>query len=350
MGKTISFVKGKGSITHNNRDFVADNVDRDRMAWNEYYVRQPIREAYEQIFGPAVEEYNAKQKRKDRQIVDYLTDIKNSGNKEKQFYEIVVQIGKKEDTGVLDDNGELSEGAKAAKEILGGTKEFTVSGLSEVETVDLFADVELEYTGIVGEYTYANVKLLSDDEILKACEFKIDRDCDFQNGDVITVTITNNEYLAENYQVVPAELSKAFTVSGLDAYLTDIADIDLLPEEQIREIIDQYVADSQKEDDFIFSYSESAYYKTYFCIGDKNTIGADRNRLMIYISYDKYMDGTYRETVYAPLIFHDLIMSANGTVVLDYENASKRTHGTDIDKMIETLERDYTVDEVYIEY
>ena len=118
MGKTISFVKGKGSITHNNRDFIADNVDRDRMTWNEYYVRQPIKEAYEQIFGPTVEEYNAKQKRKDRKISDYLTDIKNSGNKEKQFYEIVVQIGKKEDTGVLDGNGELSEGAKAAKEIL----------------------------------------------------------------------------------------------------------------------------------------------------------------------------------------------------------------------------------------
>ena len=118
MGKTISFVKGKGSIAHNNRDFVADNVDRDRMAWNEYYVRQPIREAYMQIFGQAVEEYNAKQKRKDRQIVDYLTDIKNSGNKEKLFYEIVVQIGKKEDTGVLNDQGELSEDAKVAREIL----------------------------------------------------------------------------------------------------------------------------------------------------------------------------------------------------------------------------------------
>jgi len=31
MGKTISFVKGKGSIAHNNRDFKADNVDKDRM-------------------------------------------------------------------------------------------------------------------------------------------------------------------------------------------------------------------------------------------------------------------------------------------------------------------------------
>ena len=118
MGKTISFVKGKGSISHNNRDFITKNVDRERMAWNEYYVQQPIREAYQQIFGPAIAEYNAKQKRKDRQVTDYLTDIRNSGNKEKQFYEIVVQIGRMEDTGVLDVNGELSEVAKGAKEIL----------------------------------------------------------------------------------------------------------------------------------------------------------------------------------------------------------------------------------------
>lgn len=34
MGKTISFAKGKGSTSHNNRDFIAENVDRDRTAWN----------------------------------------------------------------------------------------------------------------------------------------------------------------------------------------------------------------------------------------------------------------------------------------------------------------------------
>ena len=63
MGKTISFVKGKGSLSHNNRDFVADNVDKDRMDWNIYYIQQSLREAYDQIFGAAIEEYNAKQKR-----------------------------------------------------------------------------------------------------------------------------------------------------------------------------------------------------------------------------------------------------------------------------------------------
>lgn len=118
MGKTISFVKGKGSISHNNRDFIAENVDRERTAWNVEYIKQPIREAYDQLFGEAIAEYNAKQKRKDRQVTDYLNDIKNSSNGEKQFYEIVVQIGKKDDTGVLDSEGNLSVDAKTASEIL----------------------------------------------------------------------------------------------------------------------------------------------------------------------------------------------------------------------------------------
>ena len=118
MGKTISFVKGKGSISHNNRDFIAENVDRERTAWNVEYIKQPIREAYDQLFGEAIAEYNAKQKRKDRKVTDYLNDIKNSGNGEKQFYEIVVQIGKKDDTGVMDSEGNLSVDAKAASEIL----------------------------------------------------------------------------------------------------------------------------------------------------------------------------------------------------------------------------------------
>ena len=118
MGKTISFVKGKGSISHNNRDFIAEDVDRNRTAWNVEYIKQPIREAYDQLFGEAIAEYNAKQKRKDRQVTDYLNDIKNSKNGEKQFYEIVVQIGKKDDTVVLDAEGNLSMDAKAASEIL----------------------------------------------------------------------------------------------------------------------------------------------------------------------------------------------------------------------------------------
>lgn len=118
MAKTISFVKGKGSLRHNNREFIANNIDEARVPWNTVYIQKPLQEAYEEIFGNAVSEYNAKQKRSDRKIDDYLTKIKNSGNNEKQFYETVVQIGKRDDTGVLDENGNLTEAAKVARDIL----------------------------------------------------------------------------------------------------------------------------------------------------------------------------------------------------------------------------------------
>ncbi|GFI24999.1 hypothetical protein IMSAGC012_00105 [Lachnospiraceae bacterium] len=116
--KTISFPKGRGHLTHNNRDFICNNVVPERTAWNRIYIQEPLKDAYEKCFGQALRDYNAAQKRKDRQKDDYLKEIENSGNKEKTFYENIVQIGKKTDTPVTDENGALTEEAKAAIEVL----------------------------------------------------------------------------------------------------------------------------------------------------------------------------------------------------------------------------------------
>jgi len=116
--KTISFPKGRGHLTHNNRDFICNNVVPERTSWNRIYIQEPLRDAYEKCFGQALRDYNAAQKRKDRQKDDYLKEIENSGNKEKTFYENIVQVGKKTDTPVTDENGALTEEAKAAIEVL----------------------------------------------------------------------------------------------------------------------------------------------------------------------------------------------------------------------------------------
>ena len=116
--KTISFPKGKGHLTHNNREFVCNNVVPERTAWNRIYIQEPLKDAYEKCFVQALRDYNAAQKRKDRKKDDYLKEIENSGNKEKAFYENIVQIGKKTDTPVTDENGVLTEEAKAAIEVL----------------------------------------------------------------------------------------------------------------------------------------------------------------------------------------------------------------------------------------
>lgn len=116
--KTISFPKGKGHLTHNNRDFISKNVVSERTFWNRVYMQESLEQAYEKCFGQALMDYNATQKRKDRRKENYLKEIENSGNKEKTFYENIVQIGKKEDTPVVDTDGNLTEEAKVAIEIL----------------------------------------------------------------------------------------------------------------------------------------------------------------------------------------------------------------------------------------
>ena len=118
MATTISFVVGKGSISHNNRTFIAENVVEERIELDEFYIQRPLKEVYDELFGQAVEEYNARQKRKDRKIDDYISKIKNSKNNEKVFYENVVQIGRMTDFGVVDEEGKITENALLAKEVL----------------------------------------------------------------------------------------------------------------------------------------------------------------------------------------------------------------------------------------
>lgn len=107
--KRISFGQGKGSLTHNNREFMTDNVDPLRTPQNITFVRQPIGEAYDQLFAESTERYNAKQKRNDRKVqgsyYEHLfgakpcNTVRTAADKRKSFYEDVVQIGKMEDSG-----------------------------------------------------------------------------------------------------------------------------------------------------------------------------------------------------------------------------------------------------------
>ena len=107
--KTISMCQGKGSLTHNNRIFTAKNIDKNRTENNIVFVREDLKTAYEKLFDDAVTRYNAAQKRSDRKISDYFehlfgrkptANVITGANKQKSFYEDLVQIGTKDDTGV----------------------------------------------------------------------------------------------------------------------------------------------------------------------------------------------------------------------------------------------------------
>lgn len=99
---TVSLAKGRGYLNHNDR-----SIDRvSEKSWDPELSRKnvicrniPIQEAYNQIFGKALSEYNQRQidvNHPERQIKNYYDHISRS-KQEKPFYEFVVAFGNMND-------------------------------------------------------------------------------------------------------------------------------------------------------------------------------------------------------------------------------------------------------------
>lgn len=106
MKRTISGMIGAGSLAHNRRAFVAENVDRERVHLNIKYCDENLKTVYHELFDQAVERYN-EGKRNDRKITDYYEKIRQ-GKQEKLFHEVILQIGNSKDMGVGTEEGELA--------------------------------------------------------------------------------------------------------------------------------------------------------------------------------------------------------------------------------------------------
>ena len=107
MKRTISAMRGKGSLSHNRRDFIAENVDSSRTPLNVEYCNEDIRAVYHELFDDALAHYNEKQTRRDRVIDDYYEKIR-TGKQEKLFEELIIQIGNKDDMSASSENGQLA--------------------------------------------------------------------------------------------------------------------------------------------------------------------------------------------------------------------------------------------------
>ncbi|BDF33146.1 hypothetical protein CE91St62_12110 [Lachnospiraceae bacterium] len=107
MKRTISVMVGKGSVNHNSRKFHAKNTDPERSGRNVEYCNQDIQDIYHELFDESLVRYNDKQTRSDRRVDDYYEKI-CSGKQEKPFHEIILQIGNKDNTSAMTENGELA--------------------------------------------------------------------------------------------------------------------------------------------------------------------------------------------------------------------------------------------------
>ena len=96
---TISVHNGTAvSRAHNmrNRKVTDKEPHIDKNGWYAVWHDEPLREAYRRIFGKAQEEYNLKQTRNDRRVVDYLSTVSKSA-KQHPVYETIITLGNMEE-------------------------------------------------------------------------------------------------------------------------------------------------------------------------------------------------------------------------------------------------------------
>ena len=107
MKRTISAMVGKGSVNHNSRKFLSENVDDERTHLNIDYCNENIKAVYHELFDEALKRYNDRQTRADRKIEDYYEKIRSS-KQEKPFHEIILQVGNKDDMSAESEDGQLA--------------------------------------------------------------------------------------------------------------------------------------------------------------------------------------------------------------------------------------------------
>lgn len=107
MKRTISAMVGTGSVNHNSRKFLAENVDGERTHLNIDYCNENIKAVYHELFDEALKRYNDRQTRADRKIENYYEKIRSS-KQEKPFHEIILQIGNKDDMSADSEEGQLA--------------------------------------------------------------------------------------------------------------------------------------------------------------------------------------------------------------------------------------------------
>ena len=207
-----------------------------------------------------------------------------------------------------------------ADKIGNASKTYTVSGLQVIDYIEIFNDLQIVYDGVSGQ-AFAKVERLASSELLSSCRFEITPNGNLSNGDQITVSITNKDWLTELFNVAPQTLSKTFTVEGLSSY---ISSVEQLPLEEVRQMAQQFYGETKNElaNDAYFTYDNVKYDGTFLYISKGSSTFGYKNVLRISVTYDMYMHGSYVRTDTVHLDFANIVINTSGTVFLSYEDGS----------------------------
>ena len=228
-------------------------------------------------------------------------------------------------------DSELSKYVKCKIKSSNGT--YTVSGLAEVDTFDAFANLDVQFSGISpngrADLYYYGSELSTND-------FQCDNTSGLRNGDVIEVfiSINNIENYVKKYGRVPEDISKTFTVSGLQEYVSSYTDItEALYNElksEAEDSIYSYIANSYVKTSSLKNLEYAGYIFESAKDGDNRYLSSYNDLYIIYKGDVSSSEGNFRTAkVYYPVRFSNIIRDENGD--LSYEENHGISGVSDLD-------------------
>jgi len=202
--------------------------------------------------------------------------------------------------------------------------EYKVSGLSEIETFDAFADLTVEYTGVSPE---GEAKLNYTGSSINYYDFMCDKKSGLKNGDIVTVSISTGtvSWCRERLGKIPVETQKQYRVEGLESYVTRLDEIDSEAlDKMLQQASDVYNAYAAKEWDDGTTLESFSYLGNYMLTPKEKSIWRDQNNLYLVFrakvrNYFSNNNKTYNKVSdeYWYVCFSDLKVSEDGKVSVD---------------------------------
>lgn len=211
-------------------------------------------------------------------------------------------------------------------------KEYVVEGLDEMEKLNLFAGLNLDFIG-VSPYAELSMSLNTDNEFINNyVYYEADKSAGIANGDVITVIASVDEDYAAEYGYTITKTSKEYTVDGLDEYIDAYSDItkDVLKQmnKQTEDIVDSWIANQESLNDYIdhsYKIREPEYVGTYFLKlkdGIEYDSSDDNFENAVYVCYKARLTEWHEEyDLRFAVKFSNFIKYSDGTVYVDIIDA-----------------------------
>lgn len=221
---------------------------------------------------------------------------------------------------------------------------YKVSGLTEVQKFDAFANLDVTFEGISSNgnmrYSYSGTDLNNND-------FHCDKANGLSNGDTVKIWINENqlESYAQRFGKVPEQLEKEYTVEGLSSYVTQLAEIDdaalNLMQQQATDVYNAHIA--QRWDGEGESLQSFTYLGNYLLTAKNEDVWGNKN--ILYLVYKAQVKNEYTNKgksynevndIYWYISFSDLMVGGDGVVTVDVTNYDTTYHQFKIDSDVST--------------